>query len=165
MIPESLDPLSYLLRSSVQKNEKRRTAVCTYMVAKKAAMTFKISASLFEVSSHPGVSMRVTAFPSRMNSFASWIPVVHGSGPAPIRRFEPLARLINWGQPGQILVIFNLQAYSAYRCFPTSSRAHDSVATVRIIFSTGEWIIGYTRDPDGWRILGWAGRPARAPMV
>ena len=52
------------------------------MVAKKAAINLKISSG-FEVSSNPGVSMRVTALPSRVNSSESWISVVRdpdGSG-------------------------------------------------------------------------------------
>ena len=77
----------------------------TDAVAKKAAIIFKISTSLFEVSSNPGVSMRVTALPSRMNLSASWTSAVHDSKSIPIRRFEPLARLINWRQPSEFLVI------------------------------------------------------------
>ena len=67
----------------------------TYVVAKKAAIIFKLVVSL-----NPGVSMRVTAFPLRMNSFASLTSVVHDSNPVATRRSEPLARLINWRQPG-----------------------------------------------------------------
>ena len=70
--------------------------MCTYAVAKKAAIIFRISASLVEVSSNPGVSMRVTALPSRVSLSARWISAVHDSKPVPTRRFESLARLMNW---------------------------------------------------------------------
>ena len=100
MTPESLDPPSHLLESSARKIGKRRISVCTHVVAKKAAIVFKTSVSLFDVSSNPGVSIRVTALPSRVNSFASSTSVVHRSEPIPVRRFEPLARLINWGHVG-----------------------------------------------------------------
>ena len=100
MIPESLGSLSCLLRSSVQKIEKRRPSICAHVVAKKAAMMFKISVSLFEVSSNAGVSMRITALPSRVNSFASSTSVVHRPEPIPVGRPEPLARLINWRHAG-----------------------------------------------------------------
>jgi len=66
-----------------------------YVVAKKAAIIFKISVSLFDVSSNPGVSMRTTFLPSRENSSASWTSAVHDSKFIPIRKFERLARLIN----------------------------------------------------------------------
>ena len=67
----------------------------TYAVAKKAAIISKMSESLRTVSSNPGVSMRVTLLPSRMNLFASWTSAVHESTPIPTRRLEPLARLMN----------------------------------------------------------------------
>ena len=66
-----------------------------YVVAKNAAIVFKISMSLFAVSPNPGASMRVTAFPSRLNSFASLTSAVRDSSPVLTRRSEPLARLIN----------------------------------------------------------------------
>ena len=67
----------------------------THIVARKAAIIFKISVSLFEVSSNPGVSMRMTFWLSRVNSSASWTSSVHDSDPFATRSFEPLARLIN----------------------------------------------------------------------
>ena len=70
------------------------------MAAKKTAIIFRILVSLFLVSSNAGVSMRVTAFPSRMNSFASLTSAVYDSDPVLTGRFEPLARLINWRHPG-----------------------------------------------------------------
>ena len=70
--------------------------MCAYVAARKNAIILKISVSLFEVSSNPGVSMRVTALPSRMSLLASWTSAVHDSKPIPIRKFEPLARLMNW---------------------------------------------------------------------
>lgn len=66
-----------------------------YAVAKKAAIIFKTSVSLFEVSSNPGVSMRSTLRPSRVNISESWTSAVHDSKFTPTRRFEPLARLTN----------------------------------------------------------------------
>ena len=92
----------FLVSGKVQlssENRKRRTATRAYVVAKKAAIIFKISVLFFVVSSNPGVSTRVTAFPSRMNSFANSTLAVHDSNPVPTRRSEPLARLINWKHP------------------------------------------------------------------
>ena len=77
----------------------------THVVAKKAAIVSKISVSLFMVSSNPGVSMSITALPSRVNSSVGWTLSVHESKSVPIRNFESLAILINWGQLGESLVI------------------------------------------------------------
>ena len=105
MIPASVEPLSYLLRSSVQGEQETTNATWTHVVAKKVAIVLKISVSLLEVSSNPGVSMRVTLLPSRVNLSATWTSSVHDSKPVPTRRFEPLARLINWRQLSEFLVI------------------------------------------------------------
>ena len=104
MTPASLHPLSYLLRGSVRKIEKWRTPLLAYDVAKNAAINFKISVSLFVVSSNPGVSMRMTLRPSRLNRSASVTSAVHDSSSFPTRRPEPLARLMNWRQPGEFLI-------------------------------------------------------------
>ena len=96
MTPESLLPLSYLSESSIRKIEKRRSQlICAHMVAKNAAMIFKISASLFSMLSNPGVSIRVTVLPPRVNLSESLTSAVHDSEFVPIRKVEPLARLIN----------------------------------------------------------------------
>ena len=95
MIPASVEPLSYLLRGSFREIKKRRTPKWTHAVAKKAAIIFKISVSLFEVSSNPGVSTRVTLVPSRVNLSVTLTSAVHDSKPIPVCRLEPLARLIN----------------------------------------------------------------------
>ena len=50
------------------------------MAAKKAVINLKMSSG-FEVSSNPGVSMRVTALPSRVNSSESWISIVRDPEP------------------------------------------------------------------------------------
>ena len=105
MTPESFDPFSYLLKSSVQKVEKRQMPTCTYVVAKKAAIAFKISASLFRPWSNAGVSMRTTGLPSKVNISASSMSSVHEPRVLLTRRFEPLARLISWKQPGEFLII------------------------------------------------------------
>ena len=78
-----------------------------YVADRKRAIFFKISVlvSEFEVSSNPGVSMRVTALPSRVNSSVSWNSVVHDSRPVPTRKFDPLASLINWRQSSQSVII------------------------------------------------------------
>ena len=78
-----------------------------YVAVRKRAISFKTSVLVFEfeVSSNPGVSMRVTTLPSRVNSSASWNSVVHACRPVPTRRFEPLARLINWRQSDQSIMI------------------------------------------------------------
>ena len=67
--------------------------MCAYAVAKKAAIIFKTSVSLLEVSSNPGVSMRMTPLPSRVNISARWTSAVHDSNFTPTRRLERLARL------------------------------------------------------------------------
>ena len=85
--------------------EKWRTPTCTHVVEKNAAIIFKISVSLFEVSSNPGVSTRMIVLSSRVNSSATLTSAVHDSKHIPTRRLEPLARLINWWEPGKFLVI------------------------------------------------------------
>ena len=69
--------------------------VWTYVVARKRAISLRISVSVFEVSSNPGVSMRVTGLSSRVNLSVTWTSAVHDSNSIPTRRFEPLARLMN----------------------------------------------------------------------
>ena len=133
MTPASLDPFSYLLTSLVWKAGIRRTSIRAYVVAKKAAIIFKTSVSLLEVSSNPGVSMRITFLPSRVNSSASWTSAVHDSKLIPTRRFERLARLINWRDPSESPVIIT-DITCAYRCFPTPSCAHNTAAAVRMAF-------------------------------
>ena len=74
--------------------------MCVYMVARKEPIFFKIPVSILEVSSNPGVSMRITDLPLRANPSATWTSTVHASNPIPIGRFESLARLINWKRVG-----------------------------------------------------------------
>ena len=52
-------------------DRKTMKTIRAYTLARKNAIIFKISVSLFEVSSNPGVSMRVTDLPSRVNSSAT----------------------------------------------------------------------------------------------
>ena len=87
--PISVEKLSPQDRGAINAD-----ACSTHVVAMNDATMFKTSVSLL-VSSNPGVSMRITALPSRVNSSATWISVVHESKPVPICRREPLARLIN----------------------------------------------------------------------
>ena len=77
--PSKLGPFSI----SVKKlsSEDRGTQMCAYMVAKVAAITSKRPAAS-EGSSNPGVSIRVTALPSRVNSSKGWILTVPGFKPA-----------------------------------------------------------------------------------
>ena len=49
--------------------------------------------------------MRVTLLPSTVNVSASATSFVHEFRLSPIRSLEPLARLINWSQPGELLII------------------------------------------------------------
>ena len=79
--------------------------MCAHVVAKKAVMSFKISVSLIEASSNPGVSIRITTRSSTVNSTVGCTSAVHESKSFPTCRFEPLARLINWSQLGELLVI------------------------------------------------------------
>ena len=103
--PSKLGPFSVSVRSSVRKVEKQRTPICAYMVDKEAAITSKIP-SASEGSLNSGVSIRVTALSSRVNTSKGWILTVPGFKPAVSGRLEPLARLINWRQPNEFLVIF-----------------------------------------------------------
>ena len=79
------------------EGREQRGVTCTHVVAKKVAVPSKMFASLLEVSLNPGTSMRVTERPSRSNSSESWISAAEFD---PIRRFEPLARLMNWKHSG-----------------------------------------------------------------
>ena len=79
----------------------------THAVAKKAVIIFKMSTSLFEVSLNPRVLKRVMTLPLRVNLSANWTSAIHDSKSIPIRRFELLARLINWRQPSEFLVTVN----------------------------------------------------------
>ena len=95
MTPASGDPSPYLPGSPACDTGKRRIAMFTHVVARKSEIIFKIFASLFEVSSNPGVLTNVTTIPSRVSSSTAWTSVVGDSEPVPICRFEPDARLIN----------------------------------------------------------------------
>ena len=77
----------------------------TYVSAKYVAIILKISASLVAVSSNPGVSIRITGLSSTTNSSVGMTSAVHDSKSFPISIFEPLARLTNWSQSGEFLVI------------------------------------------------------------
>jgi len=94
MTPESFVPFSYLA-TVVQIVDERGRNVRAYVLAKKAAIFFKMSVSLFVVSSNPGVSMRTARLPSSTNSSASWTSSVQDSRSTPIRKFEWLTRLMN----------------------------------------------------------------------
>ena len=129
--------------------------MCAYVVAKNAAISFKISASLFVVSSNPGVSMRMTGFPSRVNLSARLTSVVDDSKPIPTRRLEPLARLINWKQLNELLVII-VRHTLLTDVFPLPV-APMTLTTSKVRFLTGECALGYVRDEDGlyrgWLLL------------
>ena len=153
MTPASVDPFSYLLRSSINK---RLTLARAYTAARWNAISFKVSVALFVVSSNPGVSTRVTVLPSRVNSSATWTSAVHDINPIPVRRFEPLARLINWRQPGEFPVIFG-------KCILLTAVLPLPVAPMTLWqrsgnISTGEWAVRYARNLDGWS----RGRPILA---
>ena len=121
--------------------------MCTYVVAKKAVIVFKISVFFCGVSSNPGVSMSVTVLPSRVNSSASWISVVHDPKFILTRRFEPLARLINWKQGVSPRLLSpnvpRLQTFSRFQLRPPLCGNDQDVTP------TGDWALGYVRDPDG----------------
>ena len=68
---------------------------CAHVVAKNAAISFRISVSLLYVSSKPGVSTRSTRWPSRVNSSASWTSAVQDFKFVPMRRLEPLLALMS----------------------------------------------------------------------
>ena len=59
-------------------------------------MSFRISVSVFSVSSKPGVSMSVTGRPSRSNGGDVCTSAVHERRPSPTGRCEPLMRLMNY---------------------------------------------------------------------
>ena len=145
MTPESLDPSRCLL-SSVRKIWKRRASMCTHALAKKLAIVSKTSLSLPEVSPSPGISMRATLLPSRVNSSAGWTSAVLSPKRVPTGSFEPLARLINWrhgSAPGHYH-----QMHPAYRCLSAPSCPHDSVATIRMHFNRRAGFHVHTRS---WR--------------
>ena len=52
--------------------------------------------SLLVVSSNPGVSIKVTTRPSRLNGCATWTMLVQDLSPLPMCKFDPLARLMNY---------------------------------------------------------------------
>ena len=111
--PGDLGPFLVSVKKFSPTDRETTRPVYTHKVAKKAAIISKISASLFVVSSNPGVSMRITALPSRVNTSANLTSAVHDSKPIPTRRFEPLARLINWSHPSEFLVV--ITGHAAYR--------------------------------------------------
>ena len=90
--PGKLEIFSISVEGSV---EKQRTSMWAYVLFKKGPIFFKISVSVVDELSNPGVSMRVTVLPSRANSSESWTSVVHNSESVATGRFEPLARLMN----------------------------------------------------------------------
>ena len=141
MTPESLVPFSYLLRVSVQNIESLRMSMCTYVVAKKCKIVSKISVSVVELLSNPGVSIRVTVLPPRVNLSESRTLSVRDSKPVESGKLEPLARLINLRQSGELLVV-TTQTYFAYRRFPTSNCADDSVSTIRMRFKRESELLG-----------------------
>ena len=79
--PSKLGPFSVSVRSLVRKVEKQRTPICAYTMGKEAAITSKMP-SASEGSPNSGVSIRVTALPSRVNSSKCWILTVPGFKPA-----------------------------------------------------------------------------------
>ena len=139
--PGKLGPLPISVKKFIRNIEKQQTPMRTYAVAKGAAIISKTSISLFEVSSNPGISMRTTLLPSRVNSSARWTSVALEPKRVLTGSFEPLARLTNWGQLGWFLVIVT-ERCTAHRCFPASSRPHDSVTTIRITFQRGNELSG-----------------------
>ena len=103
--PGKLRPFLIPVKRFSPENGETRMPVYAYEAAKNAAISFKISASLFDVSSNPGVSISIVLLPSTVNSSESWTSAVDDSKLIPIRRLEPLARLINWKQLVEFLVI------------------------------------------------------------
>ena len=120
----------------------------THAVAKKAAIAFKISESLPEISLNPGVSMSATLLPSRVNLSTTWTSVVLGCGPVPTHRFEPLARLINWGQQSELLIIVAKHPVLTVD-FPLPAGPMTLRERLEKV-STGERALRYVRDHDGW---------------
>ena len=60
------------------------------------AIIFKISDSLRELSSNPGVSTNTIERPNSLNGGAICTALVQDSRPCPISKFDPLARLTNY---------------------------------------------------------------------
>ena len=54
--------------------------------------------------------MKVTTLLSRVNLSASWTSAVHDSNSVPTRKFELLARLINWRQLCQFPAVVTKRA-------------------------------------------------------
>ena len=97
--PGKLGPLPISVAKFSFEDQGQGTPMYAYTAAKKATTIFKTS-SAPEGKSDPGVSMRVTILPSRLNPSESCTPVMHDSEPIGSGRFEPLARLINWVYSG-----------------------------------------------------------------
>jgi len=91
--PREFEPVPIPIRMFNRRNQQ--TNRCPYVVAKNAAISFKMSVSLLYVSSKPGVSTRSTRCPSRVNSLASWTSAVQDLKSDPMRRSEPLPLLMS----------------------------------------------------------------------
>ena len=74
-------PRSFSISVKRFSREGRRTSIRAYVMAREAAIISKIPLAS-EGSSNPGVSIRVTALPSRLNSSDSWILATRRSEPA-----------------------------------------------------------------------------------
>ena len=100
MTPANFKSFLYLeeMSFSFAGGSNSRRLYHTYVVSKNEPIDFKISVSLLEVSSNPGVSKRTTFRPSKWNGGATWISLVHDCKPAPTPKSLPLAKLINYRQ-------------------------------------------------------------------
>jgi len=120
--PASVWPCSYLYVVSCLL--KHILAVLTYVVARKRAIIRRMSASLLVVSSNPGVSINATIRPPSSNGCATLIISVQDSSPAPTRRSDPLARLINYSYSFKLRICV-ASANITYGCLSSSSGAHN----------------------------------------
>ena len=77
--PSKLGPFPMSGKKFSPEGKKRRVQMDTYTAVMKSTIIFKISSG-FEVSSNPGVSMRVTVLLSRVNSPEGWILVLVARG-------------------------------------------------------------------------------------
>lgn len=68
----------------------------TYVLDRYAAIDERMSVSLRDVSSNPGVSIKVTIRPLRMNGLDVRTSDVQLSRPRPTGKSDPLARLMNY---------------------------------------------------------------------
>lgn len=115
----------------VPRSDDRKS---TYVLDRYAAMDERMSVSLRDVSSNPGVSIKVTMRPLRRNGLDVRTSDVQLSRPRPTGKLDPLARLMNCWNP-MVSDESRLALETAYGRFTTSSGSHHPV---NVMLGNGE---------------------------